>query len=203
MSGEQPVVGVLLAAGLSTRMGKPKPLLEWQGVPLVRYQVRQLVEGGADTVIVVTGHEAGRVGDALAGSGARLIHNPDFRSGRASSLRAAACALGSEPAAIVLLNVDQPRRAQTIALLLAAHHDGGNLITVPAYEGRRGHPIVLSGRLLPELRHVTEGDEGLRAVVRRHLAERQEVPVEAPDVLLDLNDRAAYETARRAWGGEG
>jgi CTP:molybdopterin cytidylyltransferase MocA len=203
MSGASSVVGVILAAGLSTRMGTPKALLEWRGLPLVVYQARQLAEGGADTVLVVTGHEAEAVESALAGSEVRAVRNVEYRSGRASSVRAAAAVIDDEAAAVVLLNVDQPRRAETIASLLQAHRAAGGSVTVPNYHGKRGHPIVLSGRLLPELRRVSEEDEGLRAVVRRHADARVEVALEAPDVLLDLNDPAAYEAARRDWGSAG
>lgn len=196
---EAPVVGVVLAAGLSSRMGTPKQLLDWRGSPLVAYQARQLADAGAATVIVVTGHAAAAVTAALAGVAARPVHNPQFQSGRASSLRVAAEAIGGTPSAIVLLNVDQPRRATTLARLLQAHLAGDALITVPSFDGKRGHPIVVSGSLLPELRHVTDADEGLRAVVRRYTDRRRELPFDDDEVLLDLNDAATYDAARQTW----
>src|SRR4051794_12440135 len=68
----------------------------------------------------------------------------------------------------------------------------------PASMSRRGHPVCLAGRLLPELMTVREDDQGLRAVVRRHSHARRDVPVDSDIVHLNLNDRAAYERAYQA-----
>ena len=64
--------------------------------------------------------------------------------------------------------------------------------------GRRGHPVLFSGRLLPEMREVQDATLGLRAVVHRHLAGQQEVPVDSPLIHTDLNTPAAYAAARTA-----
>ena len=199
MTARLPATAILLAAGLSSRMGTPKPLLAWCGRPLVAYQVAQLQAAGADPVVVVTGHEAAAVEAALAGLCVRIVRNTAYREGRATSLRAAARALADTAAPLALLNVDQPRHATTIRLVLDAHAAQGCLITVPAHAGRRGHPVVLSGALLPELRELSEESEGLRAVMRRHAAERREIPTATDEVLLDLNDPAAYARALSAW----
>lgn len=194
-----PATAILLAAGLSSRMGTPKPLLDWCGRPLVAYQVSQLREAGAEPVLVVTGHAAAAVEAALAGQCVRLVRNTAYHEGRATSVRAAALALADTAAPLVLLNVDQPRHAVTIRRLIEAHAAHGGLITVLVHAGRRGHPAVLSGALLPELRGLSEEGEGLRAVMRRHAAERVEIPVASDEVLLDLNDPAAYARALAGW----
>jgi molybdenum cofactor cytidylyltransferase len=193
------IAGIILAAGLSSRMGVPKPLLDWCGMPLVTYQVDQLDHAGATEIVVVAGHESDAVRRAVAGGPARVVINPDYRSGRASSIRAAARAIPGRPDALVLLNVDQPRHAETVRRLILAHLQDGNLITVPSHVGRRGHPIVLSAELLPELLNVTDEEQGLRAVVRRHVGGRRDLPFENDEVLLDVNDPAAYAAARAAW----
>src|SRR5688572_29528333 len=98
-----PVAGLLLAAGLSTRMGAPKPLLPWDGRPLVAAQVAAMRAAGIDDVVVVTGHAAAEVEVALAGSGSRCAYNPAYAEGRAGSIRAGAAAIADGCACIVVL----------------------------------------------------------------------------------------------------
>lgn len=194
------VTGVLLAAGLSTRMGETKALIDWQGLPLVRYQARQLAEAGCETVIVVVGHDAGNVRAALAAETVAVVENAAYRSGRASSVRAGAAAVEDSAAtAIVLLSVDQPRRAAVTAALIAAQRETDAAIVTPACDGHSGHPAIFAGRLLPELRAVEDATQGLRAVVSRHAHERRVIPWDSAEVLLDVNDPADYERARSFW----
>jgi molybdenum cofactor cytidylyltransferase len=191
--------GILLAAGLSTRMGSPKALLDWRGMPLVAYQVQQMTKAGLDPVVVVVGHEGAAVAECLRSTQATIVMNVDYTAGRATSVRAGALALSGGIEAILLLNVDQPRHAETLAALIDAHAELGGAITAPVYDGRRGHPIVIAGRLLGELQCVSDETEGLRALTRRHRLEREEAPLDAPEIFVDLNDPAAYHSALETW----
>jgi molybdenum cofactor cytidylyltransferase len=190
---------ILLAAGLSTRMGRPKPLLPWDGRPLVRFQVEQLLAAGIEDVVVVTGHEAEAVQAALHDVAVRVAYNPEYAAGRAGSVRTGASAVRGDAPFVVILNVDQPRPAELIGALVCGHVASGAAITVPVFEGRRGHPAIFAGALLPELRAVAEETEGLRAVMRRHAADVHEAPVSDPRALLDTNTPEAYQAARRAF----
>jgi molybdenum cofactor cytidylyltransferase len=201
--GGSGIVALLLAAGESSRMGRPKPLLLWCGEALVAYQIRALRAAGAEEVIAVLGHEADAVRPLVEAAGGQAVVNPNYREGRASSLRTGAAALPDAPAALIVLGVDQPRPAAVIQAVVAAHLAGGSLITTPLYAGKGGHPIVLSGALLPELRAVTEVEEGMRAVVRRHEASRLRVPVDDPIVLVEFNTLEEYAAALTLTGGPG
>ncbi len=196
-----PTATILLAAGESTRMGRPKPLLDWGGATLIDYQVRELLAAGVDDVVVVLGHAAAEVRPHVPPE-ARVVINQAYREGRASSLRAGAAALADGVDTVVVLSVDQPRPAAVHRALLAAHREGHALITIPTYQGRRGHPIALAGSLLPELREATEEALGLRGVIEAHAADAREVDFGTAAVLLDINTPEDYERARAKFAGE-
>ena len=180
-------------------MGTPKSLLPWCDSTLVEYQVAQLRAAGAVEVIAVLGHEAEAIEPYAERAGARVALNPDYREGRASSLRAGAGAVQTNCDAVVVLNVDQPRPAKIVAELLEQHQARQDLITVPVYRGRRGHPVVLEGSLLQELRNVQEETQGLRAVISRHEGSVGECASDSPLVLLDINSPTDYEAAKQTY----
>lgn len=193
--------GLLLAAGLSSRMGRPKPLLPYGGVALIVYQVQQLLAAGLSPVVVVTGHEAALVEREIAGLPVRIVQNPLYQEGRSTSVRAGAEALRpSAPSidALVVLNVDQPRPPGLIVRAVVQHRQLGGLITRPLHQGRGGHPTIFSITLLPELCSVEEQSQGLRAVLLRHGAQVREYDEPDPRIVLDLNNPEAYESALRS-----
>ena len=190
------ISSILLAAGMSTRMGEPKPLLDWGGEPLIRYQIEQLLQGGVDEVVVVLGHRGDDVHRKLHGLAYRAVLNPTFQLGRAGSLRMGAKAVAREASAIVILNVDQPRPASLIRALIEAHTAEAT-VTRPEHEGRHGHPVVVSSRLRAELLTADDADGGLHGVVAAHEDEIVDVPTDA-SCLLDLNTREEYEAALAA-----
>ena len=193
------VAAILLAGGESSRMGTPKPLLEWGGQTLIEYQLAQLKGPPVDRVVVILGHRADEVLPYVHGAGAQAIVNELYAQGRAFSLRVGAAALPEDTAAVLVLNVDQPRPHDVIARLVDVHRRSASLITVPTFEEARGHPPVLDGSLLPELRDVDEATLGLRAVIERHAEDVRELAFETPAVLLDLNRPQEYEKARASY----
>ena len=194
-------VGVLLAAGESARMGRPKPLLPWGDSTLVEYQVGEMLGAGLARVIVVLGHAWEDVKPHLTAAGVEVIVNEAYLEGRAGSLRTAAACLLDEDEAVAVLAVDQPRTRDVLARLLASHEAGGALITVPVHGGRRGHPPILAGALIPELRNVRDDTLGLRGLVERHESSVREAPFETPAVLLDLNTPDPYRAAFKLFFG--
>ncbi len=188
---------ILLAAGESTRMGRLKALLPWRGQTLLEHQVSCLLDGGAERVVVVLGHRAGELRPLLEGKeGVDWTFNPDYRQGKTTSIKAGLSALNPDEAEdILLLNVDQPRTAADVARILSAHRAHGYAVTVPEYRGKGGHPIVLSAALLPELREIGEESQGIKAVVRRRPESVNRVPLENPEIVLDLNTPEQYRAA--------
>ena len=197
---------VLLAAGVSRRMGTLKALLDWQGRPLIIHQIVTLREAGADEVIVVLGHRAdelqARIGvnrDVYNLGRVRCVINEDYAQGKTTSIKTGLWALGpsADPdAAILMLNVDQPRSTGIIKRTLHAHRDGdANLITIPTCLGKGGHPIVVSRSLYSELIAIDEKTQGMRAVTERHRDATQRVELGAAELLWDVNTPEQYQAA--------
>jgi CTP:molybdopterin cytidylyltransferase MocA len=193
--------GVLLAAGESARMGRPKPLLPWGDTTLIEYQVREMLGAGLERVIVVLGHAWQDVKPYLTGPAVETVINEAYRESKAGSLRAVAASLLDEDEAVAILSVDQPRPRDVLTRLLAAYDAGAALVTVPVHGGRRGHPTVLAGALIPELRNVLDETLGLRGLIERHQASLREVAFDTPIVLLDLNTPDDYRQAHELFFG--
>ena len=207
------VAALLLAAGESTRMGQVKALLQWRGQTILDYQLDALVSGGVRRTVVVLGHESEKLESLLeVRAGVEWVYNPQFVRGKTTSLKAGLRTLrqipeNSPPApesyALLILNVDQPRSGTTIRRIIEIHFEadtGGtpgqdHLITIPTYQGKGGHPIILSPTLEQELADIDEDTMGLKAIVRRHRKETRRVEMAIPEVLTDLNTPGDYRAA--------
>ena len=189
---------MVLAAGRSQRMGVPKALLDWGGRPLIVHQVSVLAAHDAVAeIVVVTGHAADQVTSVLAGSSARAVRNPNYRSGRATSIAAGARALDQRAAGILIVSVDQPLETATVRALLQAWRADPKSIWRPTHQNRHGHPVTFPHDLRGELEAVTDATQGLRAVMRGHADRVRDLPVDQPSVLLNLNSPEVYAAARR------
>jgi len=185
-------------------MGSPKPLLPWDGGTLIAWEVEQLRQAGIEEIVVVLGARAEAVRRAVASEPVRQVFNQRWPQGRATSLAAGAralamCGAAEAPSAIVIQNVDQPTRAGIVLRLLECLRKTGAPIVQPAFLGKSGHPVVLSGALLPELAQVREETLGLRALTQRyppHLVAMDQEPV----VRIDLDTPDLLDEARRLLG---
>jgi len=188
------IAAVLLAAGESTRMGRLKQLLPWAGTTLLAWQVRQLLEAGVEDVVVVLGHRAEEIRPAVPPE-ARIVVNAAYRQGRATSLRRGAEALAPETEAILVLSVDQPRPAWLSRALIERWRQRRPAVVSPRFARGYGHPVLVDGSLLPELRAVSEEGLGLRAVIDQHAPEADSIEVTNQAVDADLNTPRDYEQA--------
>ena len=194
------ISAILTAAGESKRMGRPKPLLLWHGRTLVEYQTATLREAGLSEVVVVLGHEADSIRPYITGPGVSSVVNPDFRLGRATSIKAGLRSADPDAEGILLLGADQPRPAHIISAIIDSHARERALITSPRFDGRGGHPLVFAASLRPELEAISEETEGIREVFRVHRTHVNEVVMGDPIVCLDLNTPDEYEEAKARYG---
>jgi molybdenum cofactor cytidylyltransferase len=194
-----PVAGVVLAAGLSRRMGKRNKLVaEIDGKPMVRRVVETALAAGLDPVVVVIGHGAADVRAALDGLPVRFAENVRPEAGLSSSLRVGLCAVEGDPpvAAAVILLGDMPwvEAGDVRALVAAFDPASGREICVPVHEGRRGNPVLWGRRFIAEITAL-QGDVGARALLERHEERVREVPVAGVGVLRDVDTSDALAAA--------
>lgn len=192
------ISSIILAAGLSSRMGDLKPLLDWGGEPLLSYEIRQLKEAGVDEVVVVLGYRADDVHRKIGHLDCRVMLNPLFYQGRAGSIRIGAKAVNRDASAIVLQNVDQPRSAEFLRNLIAAHKDS-SAATLPISGGKHGHPVVVSGRLREEMMAASDEQRGLDGILKSHAGEIAETEMDDSS-FIDVNTPEEFEAAKRRFG---
>jgi molybdenum cofactor cytidylyltransferase len=193
------VAAIVLAAGQSRRMGEDNKLLALvDGRPMVTHVVDAMLASRASPVIVVTGHQADRVREALADRPVQWCHNPDFAEGLSTSLRAGLDALPDVEGVLVALG-DMPRikAAQIDRLIAAFHPTEGRAICVPTVRGKRGNPVLFATRFVPEMRQLS-GDVGARHLIGAHAEEVVEIEMDDDAALLDIDTPAALAALREA-----
>ena len=179
---------ILLAAGASSRMGRPKQLIRVGGESLLRHAARMATEAGCTPVVVVLGDRADQMRSELDGLPVLVAVNEEWAEGMASSLRYGVASIsGLEPAltGVLVLVCDQPLLSlEHVRALLERHAAGNALVTASLYSGRAGVPAVFAPQLFPELMSL-QGDRGARELIRAHKDEIE--TVSWPEGALDLD----------------
>ena len=195
-SREARVLGVVLAAGMGTRMGGTKVVRPVGGRPMVERVVDAALESRLAGTAVVVGHEAEGVRAVLGDRPVQVVDNPSFAEGLSTSVRAAILAAGQECDAALFLLADQPFvTAELIDRLLEAYAATGKPIVRPELDGRPANPVLFSARLFPELLRET-GDRGGRDVIQRHAGEVCLVAVDDPRACMDIDSLEEYEDVK-------
>jgi molybdenum cofactor cytidylyltransferase len=199
---QRPVGAVVLAAGMSTRMGQAKVLLPWlNDKPILEHIIDQLHTARVDHIVVVTGHYADdvrRIADRL---GVETVHNADYAQGEMlSSLQAGLRAMPENIGAAMTVLGDQPRiQSRIVAQVMMAYAEGKGEIIAPSYQMRRGHPILISRRFWPELLALGPG-AAPRDVINAHADQTGYVEVNTDSVLRDVDTMQDYEQERKNAG---
>ena len=187
---------LLLAAGRSTRMGRPKLDLDLGGTPMWRRSLRALREAGVEEIRVVIGGGSQEPGDLPPG--VFTVVNPSPAEGLSSSIRCGLSALPASVDAVLLALADKPLiRPATIVAVVSRFRETGAPLVYPTYRGLQGHPVLVYAALFPDLRAL-RGDRGAKALLERGAAEA--VPVDDEGVLLDIDTPEDYAEAVRCLG---
>jgi molybdenum cofactor cytidylyltransferase len=186
-----PPGAIVLAAGASSRMGRPKALLPLpSGEPFVARIHATLVAASRSPVVIVVRAEL-RDEVAAAVPGARLVVNENPARGQLSSLIAGLDALGACEAAMMTL-VDLPLvRVDTICAVVDAWRRSRAPLVRPVHDGRHGHPVVFGAPLIAALRRA-DLDAGARPVVHAFARDAVDVPVEDEGTVLDIDTPFDY-----------
>jgi molybdenum cofactor cytidylyltransferase len=191
------VAGLVLAAGGSRRLGRPKQLLPYNGATLLDHTVATARACEFDQLLVAVGGESEKVRSRVDLSGADVIVNPGFGAGCSSSIAVAMEALDPAATALVLMLGDQPGVVPaTVRVLLAARGDAP--IAVCRYEDGRGHPFAFGREVFADL-HTLHGDKAVWRMLDERADDVAEVPV-AGCVPLDVDTWADYEAVVAAAG---
>lgn len=187
------VGGVVLAAGGSSRMGRPKQLLPWRGRPLLQHVIDAMAAAGLAETVVVLGRDAAAIAEAMRlPDDVRVVENPDHAAGQSTSLRAGLRALGPGVAAAVVALGDQPElAAEAVRAVVESHREGAGPVVQARYRGTAGHPILLDRAVWPKVMAAT-GDRGAREVLAAHPAWVHPVEVDR-DPPRDVDTREEYE----------
>jgi molybdenum cofactor cytidylyltransferase len=179
---------IILAAGASRRLGRPKQLLPFQNQPLLQHILRQTQEVDWDARILVLGAAAEIILPALDIGGFEPVLNPDWETGMASSVRVGVeetLARCPDTENLLFLVCDQPFvSAALLHVLRARHAQSGKKITACRYQDALGVPAVFSKSVFPELLGL-QGDRGAAGVIRKYAADCAEIPFEHGAVDVD------------------
>ena len=195
------ITAVVLAAGSSSRMGRPKPLVPILGKTLLDRVLGGVRDSHVAEIVVVLGSNAKQIQSEIDLQGTTVVMNPQFDDGMSSSLRRGVAAASSRSRGLLVVLGDQPFVSpKSLNALIAQHTSGTGKILIPTFEGIRGNPILLDQALIPELGQI-KGDIGCRAIFPGHLSEVIEVAVPDPGVLIDVDTPEELKQIERTLGG--
>lgn len=194
------VSAILLAAGESKRMGKPKLLLPFGDSTIVEQAINSLLNSKINELIIVVGYRAEELVGKIAKKPVKIVVNRQYQQGISTSIIAGLKTVDKDTRGIMIALGDQPLvDSRTIDRLIEEFqkHDRG--IIIPVCQGRRGHPVIFPIKYEEELLQL-EGDVGGKQIVKDHPDEVLEVAVNCEGILIDIDTVGTYNCARSKLG---
>jgi len=193
--------GIVLAAGRSERLGRPKQLVTLGHKPIIRHVCERAVASELDRLIVVVGHRADDVTEAIGndlcdGERLRTVYNPHFRSGMGRSLQTGLSQVWEWYSSIMILLGDQPLVTSTlINHLLRRFYSSGKDICVPVHKGQRRNPVILGRRFYNDIMRI-DGDKGARDIIQDNDDAVEAIEISNERYFMDVDTREDYEMLR-------
>jgi molybdenum cofactor cytidylyltransferase len=192
------IPALVLAAGKSTRMGQTKALLPLGAETFVSRIVRSFRAAGVEDVVVVVGHDATRVSEALnrLEPPPRIVLNPEYESGQLSSILAGLRAIDRPGVRAMLLTlVDVPLVSpETVRAVVLRYRTTSAAVVRPVSGSLHGHPVLIDRHLFPQLR-AADTATGAKPIVRAHASEAGDVEVDDEGAFTDIDTPAEYAAA--------
>lgn len=196
-SNEKRVGIILLAAGSSSRLGRPKQLLPFDGHSLLQHSVQEALASNAQPVVIVLGANSDTLRKEIMGDNVHVVMNAEWQQGMASSIRSGVKALTEiSPASegVIVMVCDQPFVTATLLnILITAYQKTRKPIVACSYENTFGPPVFFHHSLFKELLRL-KGDVGARGVVRQHIDTVEVIPF--PQGIYDVDTEAGYQRVK-------
>ena len=188
------ISAIILAAGKSSRMKTPKPLLNWGKENLINFQIESLNNSNIEEIIVVIGSNAEEIKKEITSDEVKVVENVDFELGKTTSIKKGLSEINNKND-ILLIAVDQPRNKLLIEQISDFHinHPENKKIIMPFSNGKSGHPIIFSNIFFNELTQINEETEGIREVIKRNQDSIIKYKTKDASALIDLNTPEQYE----------
>lgn len=185
------VAGIILAAGVASRMGQPKQLLPWKGEALIRHAVHAALTAFLSPVVVVTGARAEQIAEAVSDLNVKIIYNPAWADGQSTSVRAGISSLPGDVQAALFLLADQPYvSAELIRALKEAYFAGRPPVLATYVAEKRTNPVLFDRSTFADLCQL-QGDAGARSI----FSKLPPVPFQWADerLLFDVDTPEDYQ----------
>ncbi|MFB0519784.1 MAG: NTP transferase domain-containing protein [Acidobacteriota bacterium] len=183
---------LILAAGESKRMGKPKLLLPFGEKTIIETVINNIIKSKVEKAMVVLGSDWEKIEKKIKDLPVKIIVNPHYTRGMLSSVQQGFHALPQDTQAVLVVLGDQPAvSSDVINEIIEAFQRTGKGIVVPIYKGNRGHPVLMDMKYRHEVEKLSP-EVGLRGIVYNHPEDVLEVEVATPDILRDIDDASDY-----------
>ena len=207
---QQPsITGILLAAGLSTRMGEPKQLLPFGEKTILETVVDNMLNSKFSKVVVVLGHYADKIQELIDEYPVTVVYNPNYREGMLTSAQVGVKSLypmkegehldGQEHfkrAAFSIMLVDQPFITSTlINTVIDAYVQTDKGIVLPSYQYKRGHPVIFHNKYVDDILSLDAESDGVRTLYKLHSEDIHYINVDTDAVLRDIDYKEDYDNA--------
>lgn len=186
------ICAMILGAGESKRMGKPKLLLPVGEKTMIETIVETIDQSKADKIVVILGSNRSKIEKTIKNFPLKVIYNPDYQKGMLSSVQCGFQAMPEDCQAVLVVLGDQPGiQTDVVNKLIDAYTGSNKGIVLPVYKKERGHPVLIDMKYRAEVEKLSP-DIGLRGVVYNYPEDVLEVEVEMPSILRDIDDEADY-----------